>query len=311
MQAGRALAALAVVAHHADLAVQALSGSIPVWLGTVLAQGYLGVDFFFVLSGFIIYWSSQGKSPRSYVISRAKRIYIPYIPIGLAMAAAYMVVPTDHRWDWLSTLTLFPIKPGPALTVAWTLQHEILFYLLFGILFFTGRLKEGLVLWVAAIALAWAIGITNVIPLSIINLEFIFGILAAVAVKRGVHLSAWFAPPLFALWLLLGAPRDLSVLVGLSLAFLIAPLAAADLRGSIRTPSFLVFLGAASYSIYLIHNPAISVIARFTAPLAWWLALPLAFVLAAACGCLYHLAYERPALRVRLGARKREARAQV
>jgi peptidoglycan/LPS O-acetylase OafA/YrhL len=311
LQAGRALAALAVVAHHSELAAQAFNGGIPAWLAAVLERGYLGVDFFFVLSGFIIYWSSQGKSPRAYARSRARRIYIPYLPIGLAMAAAYMVVPTDHRWDWLSTVTLFPVRPGPALTVAWTLQHEILFYVLFGILFFTGRLKEGLLLWVAAIGMAWVTGIDGGIPLSILNLEFFFGILAAVAVKREIHLSPWLAPLIFGAWLLLDAQRELSVLVGLALTFLIAPLAAADLKGTIRTPQALVFLGAASYSVYLIHNPAISVIGRVTAGLNWWLALPVIFLLATACGCLYHLLYELPALKLKLGKRQRQPAASV
>ena len=66
LQSGRAFAALAVVAHHSALAVGAFSEPLPHVLAWVLEQGYLGVDFFFVLSGFIIYWSSQGKSARAY-----------------------------------------------------------------------------------------------------------------------------------------------------------------------------------------------------------------------------------------------------
>jgi peptidoglycan/LPS O-acetylase OafA/YrhL len=254
------------------------------------------VDFFFVLSGFIIYWSSEGKTVRAYAGHRLRRIYIPYLPIGLAIAALYLFIPTAHKWGWLATLTLLPVQSAPALTVAWTLQHEIFFYAVFGMLYFTGWLRVGLAVWAVLILTAWSFGLST-IPLALINLEFLFGIAAAVAVKRGFRVPMWPALPILALWLAFGADRGLSVMVGLALAFVIAGAARADLAGRLKTPRTLIFLGAASYSIYLVHNPALSLQAR-VAPGNWMIALPLTFLAATVAGCAYHLIYERPALRL-------------
>lgn len=302
LQAGRAIAALAVVAHHANIAVTAFNGSIPAILSSVLEQGYLGVDFFFVLSGFIIYWTAPGKSLGRYASSRARRIYIPYLPIGITMAVLYTFVPPNYGWSWIASLTLLPVS-NPALIVAWTLQFELFFYVTFAVLYFSGHLRTGLLIWTAAIGIGWLLGIQRVIPLSLTNLEFICGILAAQAVRQGLRVPAWPAVPIIGLWLLMGAQRGTSVVVGIGLAFVIAAVAGGEVRGSIRTPRFLVFLGGASYAIYLVHNPAISVLARISTPLSWWVALPAVFLAASALGCAYHLFFELPALALSLRRR--------
>jgi peptidoglycan/LPS O-acetylase OafA/YrhL len=64
LQAGRGIAATAVVIHHASLAARDVGG--PFAGQRWLELGYLGVDFFFVLSGFIIY-------PSAHFVARADR----------------------------------------------------------------------------------------------------------------------------------------------------------------------------------------------------------------------------------------------
>jgi len=300
LQAGRAFAALAVVLIHSVVATDAFTGGVPHAVSVILRQGYLGVDFFFVLSGFIIHWSSAGKTPREYALHRLRRIYVPYLPIGIGMALLYSVYPRPVPWQWLTTLTLFPIEPGPALRVAWTLQHEVTFYAVYGILFFAGWLRWGLAAWALAITAFCLSGVDAGMPLRPVNLEFVFGILAAELVQRQ-KAPLWLAPigllPA-ALWILLGGDKSHSVLIGLAFGFLIAPLAAADIRGRIRTPALLTFLGAASYSIYLMHNPLISVFARVTRGAHWSIALILITAAATLAGCLYHVLVEKPALRL-------------
>ncbi len=54
LQAGRAVAALAVVFFHAAISTDTFTNGMPQSIRWIAGFGYLGVDFFFVLSGFII-----------------------------------------------------------------------------------------------------------------------------------------------------------------------------------------------------------------------------------------------------------------
>ena len=82
LQAGRALAASGVLLLHASHFTQAVATKMPDLLYQILQFGYLGVDYFFVLSGFIIsysYSTSAGaRTTEEFLWRRAVRIYIPY-----------------------------------------------------------------------------------------------------------------------------------------------------------------------------------------------------------------------------------------
>ncbi|WP_363347757.1 acyltransferase [Methylocystis echinoides] len=313
LQAGRALAAIAVVVHHAALAARDFGGGLR--YEDIFSLGYLGVDFFFVLSGFIIYYSTVGrsKSAADYARSRAVRIYFPYLPIGLAIAILYWLLPGaslgDRQWNWLTTITLAPIG-APALSVAWTLQHEVMFYALFGIFYFSGRLFLGLFLWFGAIAANGLIGAVDVIPLRPIDLEFLFGVAAAVMAQRGRWHVAMAPAALicFVLWGFQGFHRESSVLVGLGFALLVPVIVAAEREQWLRIPRTYIFLGAASYSIYLSHGLAISIAARILHG-SWVIMIgsTLAGVLG---GVAYYLVIERPILNL-AGSRKVPARSKA
>ncbi|HWT13313.1 MAG TPA: acyltransferase [Allosphingosinicella sp.] len=321
LQAGRAVAALAVVLLHAQVATEAFVGALPAWLKATAGQGYLGVDFFFVLSGFIIFYTNHGKTGRPgwrsrFARSRFVRIFVPYLPVGIAMALLYTFLPqlsaATLEWSWLSTLTLIPTGTSPALTVAWTLQHELVFYAL-ALLFL--RLRRPLLLaagWAAAI-LAWQLFGTPLEPpptssvaavlLHPINLEFLFGMLAAWAVIQGrldrplamCALGALF----LAAFLAVGAPKAYSVLFGLGLAFFIPVLVRMEQSGRLRVAGWLLVLGEASYALYLIHNPLISTTSRAVAAVAphWLAGMATAVIASVAASLAYYFVYERPARR--------------
>jgi exopolysaccharide production protein ExoZ len=312
LQAGRGLAALAVVLHHSDTAAHDFGkGHLHVAL---LHNGYLGVDFFFVLSGFIIYHSTagRGRTAAEYTWARFRRVYLPYLPVGVGIALLYVLFPgvsdANRAWSWLPTLTLLPVSSATALSVAWTLKHEILFYAVFGVLYFTGTLWPGLVIWALLIASATMAGVKDFVPLAVINLEFLMGISVAVLYRAGrghyALLLAAIAP--FSFWIFLGSRPDWSVLVGVAFAFVILPVTRLEHDGHLKIPRSLTFLGAASYSIYLVHAPAISAIARLFRGQSYGLIVISMAVAGLAAGLLYFFIVERTALRIAPGDRRRQ-----
>ncbi len=158
LQVFRGLAALAVVGHHAVVSTGAFVGVVPPPIEAFLGRGFLGVDFFFVLSGFIIMYAhmddrTSGRAVRQYAFKRLVRIFPPYLPISIGMIALYAALPGfsasgEREFSWVSSLFLLPADQPPALSVAWTLVHEMQFYTVF-LLFFLSRrlLVAGLLLW--------------------------------------------------------------------------------------------------------------------------------------------------------------------
>lgn len=319
LQAGRALAALAVVVLHAKSSTAAFVAAPPAPVAAVAEFGYLGVDFFFVLSGFIIFYTSAGRTRqpgwrRSFATSRLVRIFIPYLPVGVGMALLYALAPgvglRDDEWGWVSTITLLPTGAPPALTVAWTLQHELFFYAL--AFFFLGWSRPLLLaaLWATAIAGWWlAFGRLDGPPtqsvaailLHPINLEFLFGMAAAWMVlnrRFGRPLLLCLAGAAFVLlFFVAGGTKPLSVIFGLGVAFFIPVVVRIEQAGRISVPGWLRLLGDSSYALYLVHNPLISVSSRIVAAIApHWLAGMAAGIAASVAGSLvFYLIYERPA----------------
>ncbi|GBU16680.1 MULTISPECIES: acyltransferase [Methylobacterium] len=339
LQAGRAAAALAIVVYHSAIATRDFAGAIPESVFRILECGTFGVDFFFVLSGFIILHAHGGDPPgaaaaRAYAWKRVTRIYVPYLPVALALIGLYLALPglsaRTREWSLLTSLTLVPTGAPPALAAAWTLEHEMMFYVLFLAFFLARRAFPALIaLWVASILVGIGLGLETSYaapsPLSIlapINAEFVAGMLAALAVPR---LAGRLALPCLLAGLggiaaFFGFAVDPAgparMAFGTAVALCVAGAVRLEIDGRLGVPAWAILLGNASYAIYLVHNPLASLGARIAArvePLRSWPAsLALCIGLGVAAGLVYHLAWERPALawlRRRVGPR-REALSQ-
>jgi peptidoglycan/LPS O-acetylase OafA/YrhL len=109
-------------------------------LHTPFAHGCLGVEIFFVISGFVICMSGWGRPLRSFFASRVSRL-MPAYWAAVVLVTAVFAVPavayaTVSPSDALVNLTLLqePLGVDRVLGVDWTLWAEIRFYALFALL---------------------------------------------------------------------------------------------------------------------------------------------------------------------------------
>lgn len=153
LQGGRAVAATLVVLYHLGPAISAAKyfGCCEM-LAIAFSFGDAGVEFFFVLSGFIILSAHKGDISKPemlpiYIKKRFARIYPTYwivfistFVLAIAWSATRNSVPHDLV-ILLKALFLIPQDSrlvgsmgAPVIGVAWTLQYEMFFYCFFGIL---------------------------------------------------------------------------------------------------------------------------------------------------------------------------------
>lgn len=314
LQAGRGIAAVLVVLFHATVIFAAPKYWNTVILGDAFMFGFAGVEFFFVLSGFImmhVHRQDIGRSERlrAYFEKRAARIYPIYWIVSLAVLAMAVTV-NPVRWsDVFNTPLLIGPNSVALLGVAWTLFHEVLFYLLFAGLILHGRVGWSvLAIWFVLSSL-WFGRTAPHYALSSINLLFGFGIAAALLLWRTpiprvvlcLGASAFIALGVETVRLDVLSDSTRELAFGLAAALAIAGAVKAELSGSIRVPDWLSRLGDSSYALYLIHYPLLSIIAKvwMATPLRWIpaaVAFPIVVLLCVGAGYLLHIAIEKPLL---------------
>nr|WP_238783608.1 acyltransferase [Streptomyces monomycini] len=143
----RLLAALMVLAYH-YITLRDGWGDDPQAFSPLVYHlseyGWLGVEVFFLISGFVICMSAWGRSLGDFVTSRVSRLYPAYWVAVLLTAAVLTVWPNVRSADnWETVLTnLTMLQQGlgvPDVDDAyWTLFIELKFYLLFAVVVFRG-----------------------------------------------------------------------------------------------------------------------------------------------------------------------------
>jgi peptidoglycan/LPS O-acetylase OafA/YrhL len=281
----RFLAALHVVLYHV------LAWRRDVWFSALVGTGYVSVNFFFVLSGFILAYTYGGRpiGPRRFYAARVARIYPVYV-LGLLLAAPFFV--RDH----VSTHTVRTMLAQGAAVLAlvqahvpnwslvwnapsWSLSAEAFFYLLFP--FVTPwliRVKRprvwAVVMWCVLMGTAglfWrfgppaidgsrgtAIDVFRHLPLLRLP-EFAIGVLAA----RERRTIAWAAGPaalatLAALAMSASMPYVLlhhGLIDPLFVVLIVALASGGSPLGRVLASPPLVLLGEASYALYILHLP--------------------------------------------------------
>lgn len=300
IQALRGIAALLVMISH--LLIVERKYSPDQILGDWAIYGMVGVDLFFVISGFImvyVMWERPRgiKASGEFLYSRAARIYPLYWIISAVLLALWFVRPDmvfssiQTSPDIFKSFALWPQDREPLLAVGWTLVHEMYFYLVFaGIMLLPRKaLLPCLAIWFALIS-AFHIYYIRGLPelnaatsliTSKMTYQFMVGALLAWDFKRGggVTPSGKFEKTAALILLVLGIIWMASELTalrefpnnsgrGAALAgpcgLIVLGLACRDLAGQ-RIWSPFVRLGDWSYSLYLTHVLSLTVLGRIWA----------------------------------------------
>lgn len=324
LQFVRANAVLLVVLCHAASVLGLSQYFDQTFLGGLLNKGAVGVDVFFVLSGFIIVHVALQKTtlePKTtvadFLIKRAVRI-LPFLWVAVILYAAVRYIGSREfeLVPYLNSMFLFPlgeVRPN----VVWSLRHEALFYLIFATSFLLRRrLPWLLYVWCAAPLVVWILGDVWRLALPVnelfnfafnrANAMFGCGVLIGVLAKRhGLPKAPMHARPLLA-WLALGGATVAAFLVRDALdTAAVAIVASLVIIVGLMTPNantlvarFWEMLGNASYAIYLTHNMFLLVGAtawvKVLGHAGFEAAILILGIAAVAGGVLIHFMVERP-----------------
>ena len=319
IQALRAIAALLVFWGHAINAVTAeVAGEFPPLYGP------FGVDLFFVISGFVMVYSSerlfgQPGAPTRFFVRRLARI----VPLYWAATAilVWFVVPYASTKAVLGSLFFTPRIPSeaPLLFVGWTLIFEMFFYTVFAIALFAQR-RVAVVAGASVFLIAFTVlfgpapGLSAHAPAASgiayladsIIIEFMFGMVIALVYRAGGRLPIWATIGLLVagvVWLAATAPAVPRLYsAGIAAALIVAALSLSSMSSPKDSPLVrgVVFLGDISYSLYCTHLLTFSFVAWVVAELAlgpvgdaWtYMAVMLATGLVVAAGT--YLLFEKP-----------------
>lgn len=308
---------------------------IPTPVAWLLEHGDLGVDIFFVLSGFVIAHSIRhGLFSLSYLgrfaLRRSIRLDPPFwVTIALEVAlirVGLMVVPTlethvptfgevalnaTYAYRFFGAAEIIP--------VFWSLTYEVQFYFILvaglvalrylGLL--SGRRIAGVLLGLTYVysLLVWL----TVFPLPITGIfldrwfQFGFGVLAWLATYRSLDARLFYVVAVSTLAAaMMLAPNEFRLLAGVATVITGSLLVWAGHRGrmSMLGGTMIQFLGRISYSLYLLHLPIgwrVMTLGRMTLEPG---ALMGFVLMAAGIGCsvaaawIMHVALEAPSMKL-------------
>jgi peptidoglycan/LPS O-acetylase OafA/YrhL len=134
--------------YHALPYYKAMDLHISIFEG-VAKFGYIGVDIFFVISGFVMALTSVKKvqSPQSswlFIKKRFLRIYLGYWPIFILTLLYFNAIDSDLLLNknllqsfFLVNANMFDLLIAPA----WSLSYELYFYVIVAVLLFSKKIK--------------------------------------------------------------------------------------------------------------------------------------------------------------------------
>ncbi|MBT2689228.1 acyltransferase [Bacillus sp. ISL-47] len=328
IQVFRGIAALLVLIHHGAYTGEEYLNYE--YLNGIFKVGWIGVDFFFILSGFIIYYVHSKDigiktKMKTFILKRFIRVYPIYGIMTTFLLFLFFIVPNwgvgyETSIDVIiKSFLLFPQEHAPIISVGWTLEHEIFFYIMFSLLIFL-KPKYSVVIasmWIIGIV-SNSVGIINLekkiflnFVFSNYNLEFIFGCIVGYIflnykvkynkslILMGIigFISGWY----FVYQDDLIRYTTLAILVfGISFSLIVLATVNVEKSNKIKVPKFLLVLGDASYSIYLTHFYILLLLFKVLSklesinPFNDFITITCTFIIAIILGVMFHIVIEKP-----------------
>jgi len=243
------------------------------WLLDFINNGARGVDFFFILSGFVILHVYDGDfSRKRFLIKRFARIYPLHAVMTLLFFALAIIGsnPVEGFWQSVFLLHAFGTTDGLVLNgPSWTLSAEMFAYLLFALIPFRQTWIVALACIIAFLAahilsislgktaflhMTWDYGAVRIVPLFLLGMllrrltPYTSEVLAAAAGIVGIVLLAW-----------VGSMQNVGY--GILAPFVLLIVSGARLSNwkIVTNSKPFVYLGEISYSTYMIHIFVIAV----------------------------------------------------
>jgi peptidoglycan/LPS O-acetylase OafA/YrhL len=328
LQMLRALAASTVVVLHAFHETEAIGQATGRPAAVLGGHFAFGVDVFFALSGFIMAHTAAGEfeapgASLRFFLRRCARVVPLYwllttvLLVGGIAAPALLNAPLGDAFHVVASYLFIPDPRGagemrPVIALGWTLNYEMLFYVMFAIAMLL-PLRLGIA-WLSVQMATMAVGHGFLDPVHVraafwtdpIILEFLFGVYVGLMLRAGWRIGRAAALALAVAGLsgfvglgdrVEAAPAFLRF--GLPAAMLVAAGALGPATPRSRLTAAAVALGDASYSLYLVHPFALR-----PARLAWTKLVggqapsvafvPVAVAAAVVVGLLLYRLVERP-----------------
>lgn len=235
--------------------------------------GDFGVEIFFIISGFVIFMTlARVQTIKEFAISRFSRLYPTFWFCMLITASLITVFPVPTLGHYTIKEILLNITMLPGLfkiryidQVYWSLEVELFFYFIMGILFSLKKFR-----YIDYIVIAWlllsAISLLLDFPLEkylrkILILDwaplFITGILLYKVKFKNAnilnHISILAAFIIYCFYVEKKYPGDVVPIILLAAAYFVFYIYAFRGISFLRT-KILLFLGDISYPLYLLHN---------------------------------------------------------
>jgi len=309
---------MVLVTHSTYYASERLDRHFGVW-----RDGASGVDIFFVLSGFVMVYSSTKliRDSNGWKIFAERRL-VRIVPmywiatsikvIAILLTSGYVLHAQFRPINAILSYLFIPTFNSegniiPILSVGWTLNFEMFFYSLFTLALF---IRWDMYRLVGGILSLLALGAFFRRPtwpaasfyLNTSVLQFFYGMIIARICIAGRHIPPYFAFPLLSLGFLglIGPWAPLTQLHGLDsgIAAALIVYSMASLEDSLtRIPRLVLIMADASYVIYLFHPfiaPAVPTALMKLHFLYPWLSVICSVILGLAGGCVIHLFVDVP-----------------